>query len=109
MDQKRRTLRQAKAEAMRYLKLLNNDGARVRSAYLFGSFADGKQRIDSDLDLIVSLAGFKNWVEAGGYLYRKLSAFHSYFNLDIIAHSKPRLDAGIPLEGEVLKKGIRLI
>ncbi|MBI4308842.1 MAG: nucleotidyltransferase domain-containing protein [Candidatus Omnitrophica bacterium] len=109
MGQKKPTLRQAKAEAMRYLKILNNDGVHIRSAYLFGSFADGRQRTDSDLDLLVSLAGFKNWIEAGGYLHRKLAGFHSRFNMDIIAHSKPRLDAGIPLEGEVLKKGIRLM
>ena len=109
MGQKRPTLKQAKAEAMRYLKLLNNDGVRVRCAYLFGSFAAGKQRMNSDLDLLISLAGFRNWIEAGGYLHRKLAGFHSRFNLDIIAHGKPRLNTGIPLEEEVLNKGIRLI
>ena len=109
MGQRKPTLRQAKAEAMRYLRVLKNDGVHIRSAYLFGSFAEGKQRTNSDLDLLVSLAGFKNWVEAGGYLHGKLSGFHSRFTLDVLAHNKSRLDAGVPLEGEVLKKGIRLI
>jgi len=108
MGYRKPTLRQAKREALRYLDFFKKDGAKVRVAYLFGSFAQGKQGPDSDVDLLVSLAGFKNWVEAGGYLYKKLYEFHPKLNFDVIGHCKFRLDPGIPLESEVLRKGIRL-
>jgi len=109
MGYRKPTLKEAKVEAIRYLEAIKKDGVRIRSAYLFGSFAEGTQRSGSDVDLLVSVKGFENWIDAGGYLHRKLFGFKSRFPLDVIGHVKARLDVGIPLEGEVLKKGIRLL
>ena len=108
MGYRKPTLGEVKKEAARYLAFLKKDGAKIHSAYLFGSFAEGKQRPDSDVDLLISLAGFKTWVEAGGYLHKKLYEFKPRFRFDVIGHSRPRLDPGIPLENEVLRKGIKL-
>jgi len=109
MGYRRATLKEAKAEALRYLNMLRQDGVSIRAAYLFGSFTEGKQRSNSDIDLLVSVRGFKNWLEVGGYLHRKLFGFKSRIPLDVIGHCKPKLNSGIPLENEVLHKGIRLV
>ena len=108
MGFRKSTLSEIKREAGRYLDFLKKDGAKIRAAYLFGSFAEGKQRRDSDVDLLISVSGFKNWLDAGVYLHKKLYEFKPRFHFDIIGHSGVRLDPGIPLESEVLRKGIRL-
>ncbi len=108
MGYRKPTLAEVKKEAVRYLGFLKKDGAKIRAAYLFGSFAEGKQRMDSDVDLLISLSGFKTWIEAGGYLHKKLYEFKSRYHFDVIGHSRARLDPGVPLENEVLRKGIKL-
>ena len=108
MGHQKPTLNEVKKEALRYLAYLKKDGAKIRKAYIFGSYAEGNQRADSDVDLFVSLEGFNSWLEAGGYLHKKLYIFKPRYHFDVIGHSRPQLDPGIPLESEVLRKGIRL-
>lgn len=109
MDKKKPTLNEAKAEARRYLRLLKKSGFNIRAAYIFGSFVRGTQRSDSDIDLLISVHGFRDWMEATSKLQRLRFDFDEKIPLDVIGHSKPRLDLGIPLEREVAKKGIRLV
>ncbi len=109
MGYKKPTLREAKSEALKYLNILKNDGVNIRAAYLFGSFVQGKQHQHSDIDLLVSVRGFKNWIEAGGALHKRLFKVRSRYPLDVVGHVKSQLDEGIPLESEVLRKSIRLV
>jgi|CXWL01.1.fsa_nt_gi predicted nucleotidyltransferase len=109
MGHRKPSLAAAKIDIWRYLTALKKDGVDIRAVYLFGSFAEGKQHSGSDVDLLVSVRGFKNWIEAGGVLHKKLFHIRTKYPLDIIGHIKPRLDQGIPLEREVLRTGIRLI
>jgi len=41
------------AIAKRYIRLLRKNHIKVERAYLFGSFANGKYRKDSDIDIVV--------------------------------------------------------
>ena len=109
MGQRKPSLAAAKAEALGYLKAVRRDGIKIRAAYLFGSFAEGRQHEGSDVDLLVSVRGFHNWIETGGVLQKKLFHWRTKYPLDVIGHVKPRLDEGIPLEREVLRKGLRLL
>jgi len=39
----------------RYISLLNNEGIEVKNAYLYGSYLNGTETSDSDIDLLLIL------------------------------------------------------
>lgn len=60
-----------KLEIDNYLKALKTDKLPIQSVFLFGSFAKGRQRQWSDIDLCVVSPKFKDSVSANQYLWSK--------------------------------------
>ncbi|MCL4539474.1 MAG: nucleotidyltransferase domain-containing protein [Bacteroidetes bacterium] len=51
--------REAIKIAKRYIEVLKENGIRVTRAYLYGSYATGEARADSDIDIVVVSSQFK--------------------------------------------------
>lgn len=51
-------MNEAKEKARKFIKSLSKSGIKVNKAYLFGSFAKGKAKKDSDIDVCVISSSF---------------------------------------------------
>ena len=60
------------AEVTEYKKLLQADNLPIVGVYIFGSYAKGNARSDSDIDVAVISPNFKSPWSALNYLYNKL-------------------------------------
>ena len=69
---KKRLPKKVVDEVSEYKKLLKADNLPIASIYVFGSYAKGKARKDSDIDVAVVSPRFKDSWSALGYLYSKL-------------------------------------
>jgi predicted nucleotidyltransferase len=59
-------------QVQEYKKILQADKLPMQDVYVFGSYAKGTARKDSDIDVAVISSKFKSRWEAMGYLYGKL-------------------------------------
>ncbi len=57
-------------EVEKYVAFLKSDRLPINAVYIFGSYAKGKQRKDSDIDVAVISPRFKNSWQALQYLWR---------------------------------------
>lgn len=93
--------------AKKYVKLLNNQGFDIISAYLFGSYANNKQHEWSDIDLAVISDKFEgvrfNDKEKLRGIYRKVDD-----RLSILPLNPDSLD-DMFIQSEVIRKGIKII
>jgi len=98
--------------AREYGRLLRADGVSVEKAIVFGSYAKGVAKKDSDIDICLLSQKFgKNPRREGQYLFRKLWMMKNA-NLDPIGYS-PKYFYGkkikSPLVNEIQKTGIEII
>lgn len=91
-----------------YTKLIGND-IPISDVYIFGSYAKGKARSDSDIDVaIISTSFGKNPHEEGKWLQRKLWGV-SYSNLDVVGYSPLEFKTGqSPLLAEIRKTAVAI-
>lgn len=69
---KRKKIEQVKKKVKQYIQSLKNDGFLVKNVYLYGSYARGNFRLNSDIDVCVISDNFKkNWSKNERYLWRK--------------------------------------
>lgn len=72
-----------------FVDRLNNEGIPVKIAYLFGSYAWGKPRLTSDIDIAIVSEKFKTWNDI-----KRLTKL-----LDLARHVEPKLPIDIDVVG----------
>ncbi len=93
-----------------YVQVLETDGFLIEKAILYGSYAKGTPRRDSDIDIcLISKKFGKDSHQEGKYLFRKLWDLKNA-NLEPVGYS-PKYFYGknsSPLVNEIQKHGIEL-
>jgi predicted nucleotidyltransferase len=90
--------------ALKYLEEVRRSNIRIDRAYLFGSYAKGKQQPHSDIDVAIISQDFSdnrydNW--------NKLSKANiKYYKVEPHPFSKNRYENGDPFIDEIKKTGI---
>ena len=94
-----------------YIRLLQVDGFSIEKVLLYGSYAKGTAKRDSDIDIcIISKKFGKNPQEEGKYLFRKLWELKNA-NLEPVGYSPKYFynkNKQSPLVNEIHKNGIEL-
>lgn len=94
-----------------YAKLLKADGFDIKKILLYGSYAKGKQKKDSDIDICIISDKFgKNPTEEGKYFFRKLWLMENA-NIEPVGYSPDYFynkNNWSPLINEIKKTGIEL-
>jgi uncharacterized protein len=94
---------------LRFTKALNRKGIRVERAFLFGSYASGKDCANSDLDVaIVSLDFGKDRFEEGKMLFQIAWRIDPRIEPIPISSESYEKDTWIPLIYEIKQKGIEV-
>lgn len=92
------------------LKEAEKDNVFVDQAYLFGSYAKGTQKKDSDLDLCFVGSKFKDTIETEAYFRVKFFHVLKGFAIDIISYkTKDFADKYNMVATEVKKTGLRIV
>lgn len=69
---KKKIPKEIKKTVKRYIEALEKDGLPVEKALIFGSYARGQNRHNSDIDVVVISPEFgKNRIKEGQYLFKK--------------------------------------
>lgn len=93
----------------RFVKALEHEGISVERVILYGSYARGRARPDSDIDVAVVSRDFgKDRVEEGMALFRIAGEIDSRLEPIPISSSAYERDTWIPLIYEVRQNGINL-
>ncbi len=103
----------AKREAVKtirkFIKALKQEGIPVDRVILYGSYAKGKTRPDSDIDVAVISKNFgKDRVEEGMTLFRIAGKIDPRLEPIPISSDSFENDTWIPLIYEIREKGIEL-
>jgi len=93
----------------RFIKALTQEGITVDRVVLYGSYARGKTRPDSDIDVAVISKDFgKDRVEEGMTLFRIAGKIDPRLEPIPISSDSYENDTWIPLIYEIKEKGIEL-
>lgn len=93
----------------KFVKALEQHGISVDHIILYGSYAKGKARPDSDIDVAVVSKNFgKDRVEEGMTLFRIAGEIDSRLEPVPISISAYEKDTWVPLIYEIREKGVRL-
>ena len=103
----------AKREAIKtikkFIKALKQEGIPVDRVILYGSYAKGKTRPDSDIDVAVISKNFgKDRVEEGMTLFRIAGKIDPRLEPIPISSESYKNDTWIPLIYEIREKGIEV-
>lgn len=105
------SLKKIKENIKEYIQLLEADGFIIEKALLYGSYAKGKPRKDSDIDIcLISKKFGKNPQAEGKYLFRKLWLLKNS-NIEPIGYSPKYFydkNNQSPLVNEIRKNSIEL-
>lgn len=108
---KKTSLKQIEKIVKEYAGLLMADGFIIEKILLYGSYAKGTPRRDSDIDIcIISDTFGKNPIEEGKYLFRKLWLMENA-NIEPVGYSPEYFynkHNQSPLINEIKKTGIEL-
>ena len=96
-----------------YLAVLKKDKLPVKEAILFGSFAKGKQKKWSDIDICIVSPKFKSRSDAISYLWRKKHEMQGSLvlgshDLEPIGYNPKAFIDEDPLVWEIKNYGIRI-
>lgn len=108
---KKQSLKQIEKIIKEYILLLKDDGFNIEKILLYGSYAKGEQKKNSDIDICIISDKFgKNPTEEGKYLFRKLWLMENA-NIEPIGYSPDYFynkDNHSPLINEIKKTGVEL-
>lgn len=96
-----------KSEIAGYIQVLKKDHLPITKVILFGSYAKGKQRKDSDVDLCIISPKFKNAFEAMQYLWAKRLK-DSGITIEPIGFSPKDFRDNSPLVHEIKETGVEI-
>ena len=96
-------------ETKKYVSILNNVGYNLSSAYLFGSYAKGTERTDSDLDLAVVMKipmidRFEERVKL-----MKIAVRNNNYIIEPHPFTEEEFEEGNPFIDEIKRTGIRIV
>ena len=93
--------------AREYVEFIKKKDPNIKKAYIFGSFAKGTNREDSDIDLAII---FKNLTDTFGMQVR-LMKLRRQFDTRIEPHpfSESDFQNSNPLADEIMKTGLEII
>lgn len=93
----------------KFIKALKQEGITVDRVILYGSYARGKTRSDSDIDVAVISKNFgKDRVEEGMTLFRVAGKIDPRLEPIPISSESYQNDTWVPLIYEIKEKGIEL-
>lgn len=93
-----------------FVKFLKQENIPVEAAILFGSYAKGNPRADSDIDIaIISKRFGKNRLKEGQTLLKKAWRVNSYLEPIPVSYSDFKNNFESPLLEEIRKHGIKVI
>jgi predicted nucleotidyltransferase len=101
--------REAVKSIKKFIKALKQKGITVDRVILYGSYAKGKARSDSDIDVAVISKNFgKDRVEEGMTLFRVAGKIDPRLEPIPISSESYQNDTWVPLIYEIKEKGIEL-
>lgn len=104
------SIREVRSIIVKYVSLLRSEGIDVKMAFLFGSYAKGRAREDSDIDVcIVSESFGKNRLTEGQFLFRKARIINSRIEPIPCSYKELKHDKTSPLLAEIKKNFIRVV
>ncbi|MFH1859778.1 MAG: nucleotidyltransferase domain-containing protein [bacterium] len=93
----------------RFAQVLEEEGVNIDKIILYGSYRDGKPRIDSDIDVAVISKDFgKDPTEEGMYLFRVAGGIDPRMEPVPISLESYEKDTWIPLIYEIRQKGMEI-
>ena len=93
----------------KFAQVLEKDGVDIDKILLYGSYREGKPRIDSDIDIAVISRDFgKDPTEEGMFLFRVAGDIDSKMEPVPISSDSYEKDTWIPLIYEIRQKGIEV-
>jgi predicted nucleotidyltransferase len=103
------TKREAVKSIRKFIKALKQEGIAVDRVILYGSYARGKTRPDSDIDVAVVSKNFaKDRIEEGMTLFRIAGKIDPRLEPIPISPESYQNDTWVPLIYEIKEKGIEL-
>lgn len=94
----------------KFIRALEHEGISVERVILYGSYAKGKARADSDIDVAVVSKDFgKDRVEEGMSLFRIAGGIDSRLEPVPFSLKQYENDTWVPLIYEIRKYGVELI
>jgi len=95
-------------EVSQYINILKEDKLSIDEIYVFGSFAKGKQRRGSDIDVCVVSPKFRNFFKSNQYLWGKLPE-DPYLLIEPVGFTPQDFEVvSSPLVYEIKKHGIKV-
>lgn len=107
---KKTSLEKIKKNIKEYIQILEADGFPIKKVILYGSYAKGTSRKDSDIDICIISKNFgKDPHQEGKYLFRKLWQLKNA-NLEPVGYSPKDFYSRdkSPLINEIQKYGIEI-
>jgi predicted nucleotidyltransferase len=95
-------------EVAHYVRTLKDGGLPVTAVYLFGSYAKGTQRPDSDIDLFVVSPAFKDADAALHYLWQRRVLRDPHYAIEPLGMNEHDFAKESPLTREVRAHGIAM-
>lgn len=95
-------------EVAHYVRKLKEDGLPVTAVYLFGSYAKGTQRPDSDIDVFVVSPAFKDADEALHYLWQRRILRDPRYAIEPMGMNEQDFAKESPITKEVRSHGIAM-
>lgn len=101
----RRIPKKVRKEITAYVKALRQDRLPIQRVVLFGSYAQGMQRKDSDIDLCIVSPKFTNPWKATQYLWSK-RLHDDGITIEPVGFSARDFDTPSPLLEEIERTGV---
>jgi uncharacterized protein len=95
-------------EVAHYVRTLKEDGLPVTAVYLYGSYAKGTERPDSDIDLFVVSPAFKNTDEALHYLWQRRVLRDPRYAIEPFGMNEHDFAQETPITREIRAHGIAM-
>lgn len=104
----KRIPKQAIAIIQDYLSTLKKDKLPIKEVFVFGSFAKGKQRKGSDIDLCIISPKFKTPWQALQYLWLKRIIKDINYTIEPIGFNPEDFNEETSLISEIRRTGIKI-
>ncbi len=98
---------QALRAASRFVRAVQESGVRLQAAYLYGSFAAGRARPDSDIDVALISPDFTGWIDDLQLISSAVITANP--RIEHVRFHPRDFRAENPLAWEIIAKGIPLV
>ena len=92
-----------------YARDIQNEGIKLHSAILFGSYAKGTQHEWSDIDVALVADEFTGWVYDDHVKFKSLLVKKPYILIETKTYQTDYFQQGDPFIEEIINTGIKII